>query len=129
MTQSLSELKDAVVADGVVDADEVKQIRERVYADGVVDREEADFLFSVNDVVSGGANDPSWCELFVAAICDHLLKDESSPGAVDDAESAWLIERIQGDGEVDSNEKALLKALAEKATSMPDALKQLVESA
>ena len=127
--QSLSELKDKVVADGVIDAEEAKQIRDRVYADGRIDREEADFLFAVNDVVSGNDNDPAWCELFVEAISDHLLKDENSPGAIDAEEAAWLVERIQGDGEVDQNEKALLKSLAGQATSVPDALKQLIESA
>ena len=31
-----------------------------LYADGVIDREEADFLFSINDVVSGNKNSPAW---------------------------------------------------------------------
>ena len=94
MTQPLSELCKAIVADGIVDAEEVKKMRERLYADGVIDQEEANFLFDINDAVSGNANDASWQEVFVNAICDYLLKDDKSPGAVDDAEATWLVERM-----------------------------------
>ena len=129
MNKSLSELKQAIIEDGIVDAAEVAQLRERLYADGVIDREEADFLFAVNDAVSGNANDSSWCDLFVESICDHLLKDDESPGAVDKSEAAWLIAQIRGDNNVDDNERALLAALGKKATSIPDSLKELIESA
>lgn len=95
MTQSLADLRKSIVADGVVDADEAKKLRERLYADGKIDQAEAEFIFDVNDAVSGNANDPAWQTLFVDTICDYLLKDETSPGVVDGAEAVWLLERVQ----------------------------------
>ena len=76
MTATLEELASAVLEDGIIDADEVAKIRERLYEDGVIDREEADFLFALNDGVSGKDNDPGWTDLFVEAISDHVLKDD-----------------------------------------------------
>lgn len=129
MTQPLADLRREIVADGVVDADEVKKLRERLYADGVIDQGEAEFVFDVNDAVSGNANDASWQDLFVDAICDYLLKDEQSPGVVDDAETTWLLERIQRDQQLDSTERALLKALEARATSLSKRLKAFIASA
>ena len=47
MDKPLDELAADIVADGIVDADEVAKMRERLYADGIIDRAEADFLFAV----------------------------------------------------------------------------------
>jgi uncharacterized tellurite resistance protein B-like protein len=57
---NLSELKKSILADGVIDAAEVKQLRELLYADGKIDKEEAEFLFELNDAVSDKANHSSW---------------------------------------------------------------------
>jgi len=108
MNAPLGELAKDIIDDGIVDADEVKGIRERLYADGVIDREEADFLFEINDAVSGNANDPGWESLFVEALTKHVLDDEVSPGEVDDDETAYLVSKIQADGKVDDIELALL---------------------
>ncbi len=129
MTQSLADLQAAVIADGIVDADEVSKLRERLYADGVIDKDEAEFIFNINDAVTGNANDPAWQALFVDAICDFVLKDEQSPGAVDGDEAAWLLERIQRDQQLDDTERALLKALESRATSLDDKLKAYIASA
>ena len=128
LTQPLAELQAAVIADGVVDAAEAKKLRERLYADKVIDRKEAEFVFDVNDAVSGSANDPAWQALFVDAICDYVLKDEASPGAVDGGEAAWLLERIQRDEQVDDTERAMLKELARRATTLDDKLKAYIDS-
>lgn len=127
MTKPLDELAADIIADGVVDAQEVAQIRERLYADGVIDREEADFLFKVNDAVSGADNDPGWQTLFAEAITGHVLDDEESPGVVDEDEAQWLISRIEGDETVDGVEKALLQTIKDKATSLHDTLKFKME--
>ena len=129
MNCSLAELKDAVVADGVIDASEAAKIRERLFADGRIDKAEAEFVFDVNDAVSGQANDAAWQSLFVDAICDFLLNDEQSPGVVDGEEAAWLLERIQRDDQLDDTERALLKALKSKATSVADGLLSYMASA
>lgn len=126
MTQTLVDLRTSIIADGLVDADEAKKLRERLYADGKIDQEEAEFVFDVNDAVSGNANDPAWQALFVDAICDYLLKDATSPGVVDGEEAGWLLERIQRDEQLDDTERALLKALASRATSLDEKLKDFI---
>lgn len=119
---NLQELKKSILADGVIDAQEVKQLKEALYADGQIDKEEAEVLFELNDAVSGKANDVSWKAFFVEAISDYLLNDESSPGEIDEEEAKWLLSHIQGDGQMDEIEKALLENLKAKAKSFPSIL-------
>lgn len=117
----MSELKslvDSVIEDGVVDEQEVKELREQFYADGVIDQEEADAMFEINDAVTGGENHESYEKLFVDVLSDFVLKDENTPGVVDKSEGDYLASKIEGDGEVDGVEKALLLNLKENATEI-----------
>lgn len=123
---NLKELKKSILADGVIDEQEVKQLHDVLYADGVIDKEEAEFLFELNDAVSGKENHASWPTLFVDAITSFLLEDETSPGEVDEEEAKWLIAKIQGDGKLDDIETALLKNLKAKAKKMPQSLLNLL---
>ena len=109
------ELKKNLLADGIIDAEEVKTLKAELYADGIIDKDEAEFLFELNDATSGAANDPSWQALFVEALSDYLLKDEVSPGEIDDEEAEWLVSHIEKDGEYDDNEKALITNIKAKA--------------
>lgn len=124
---NLNELKRSILADGIIDEQEVKQIREVLYADGVIDKEEAEFLFELNDAVSGKANHKSWEFLFVEAITSFVLDDEKSPGVVDDDEAKWLIEKIQGDGKIDGVELSLLKSIVAKAKKVPQSISNLLK--
>lgn len=123
---TLQELKADLLADGIIDAAEVAKLKEVLYADGVIDKEEAEFLFEINDAVTGKENDPSWQAFFIQAISDFLLKDEVSPGEIDADEVAWLVEKIGADGQVDGTEKALLENLQKEAKSFPDSLAALL---
>lgn len=123
----LNELKKSILADGVIDEQEVKQLREVLYADGVIDKEEAEFLFELNDAVSGKENHPSWVTLFVDAITSFLLEDETSPGVVDEEEAKWLLAKIQGDGKLDNIELTLIKNLKAKSKQLPQSLLNLLK--
>lgn len=123
---TLNELKADLLADGIIDADEVARLKEVLYEDGVIDKEEADFLFEINDAVTGKDNDPAWEAFFIQAIADFLLKDEVSPGEIDADEAAWLVEKIGADGQVDGTEKTLLEKLQKEAKSFPEALAALL---
>lgn len=123
MDLPLSDLLTAIAEDGVVDEQEVKQLRKRVFADNVVDQAEADFLFELNDAVSGHANHASWADFFVEAITNYLLNDLKSPGEVDEGEAKWLIGHIEKDGNLDEIEKRLLRALKVQAKALPQGLK------
>lgn len=123
----LFELKKSILADGVIDEQEVKQLREVLYADGVIDKEEAEFLFELNDAVSGKENHSSWEVIFVEAITSFLLEDETSPGVVDEEDANWLLAKIQGDGKLDNIELTLLKNLKSKAKQLPQSLLNLLK--
>ncbi len=126
MTDSLQAMAANIVEDGKVDAREAAMLRETIYADGVIDKDEATVLFQINDAVSGNDNDPAWGKLFVKAITDYVLADDTSPGVVDEDEAAFLIERIQGDGKVDDIELQLLVNITAKATSCTDTFNAFV---
>ena len=117
---ALAEFKTAILEDGVIDADEVKQIKAKLYEDGVIDMEEANFLFDLNDAVAGGSakveSGADWSGLFVAAMTDFVLADDTSPGNVDAEEARYLIEKIGSDGQIDANELALLVNISASAT-------------
>ena len=121
----LESLKIAILEKGIVYANEVEMIKNVIYSSGSgegegVDRAEADFLFDINDAVSGKENAPSWKNLFVEALSKHVLEDINSPGEIDEDEAEWLINRIEGDDTYDENEKELLtniKAHAKKIHS------------
>lgn len=123
---TFEDLRKELLADGVIDSAEVARLKEILYADGVIDRKEADFLFELNDAVSGKENAPEWDEFFTDAICDFLLMDEVSPGEIDADEEAWLIARVNNDGNVDETEKVLLRAIKARAKSFPAGLEALL---
>ncbi|TKG95195.1 TerB family tellurite resistance protein [Puteibacter caeruleilacunae] len=123
---NLQDLKKAILEDNIIDAEEVKQLESVLYEDGVIDQEEADFLFELNDAVSGNDNHSSWQPFFVKAICDFLLEDETSPGEIDEDETKWLVGKIEGDGQIDDVEKQLLAALKSKAKAFPEELQKLL---
>jgi len=115
MTMPLKQFAKELAADGIVDEGEVRKIRRRIYADGSIERDEADFLFSLNNAVSGANNHPSWNRLFVEALTDHFLGDKKSPGEVDSDEASYLIRKVKGDGRVDEAELALLVNIVTEA--------------
>ena len=77
--KSLEQLKNEILADGIIDAAEAKELKEILYADGFIDTDEAEFLFEINNSVSGKENHSSWESLFIEAITSYLLGDENSP--------------------------------------------------
>lgn len=127
-TAPMNDVVKSILEDGKIDDAEVVALRKRLYADAVIDSEEADALFEINDAVKGNDNSKNWATPFADAICDYLLKDEKSPGVIDDDEAAWLIEKLEGDGEIDANERFLLKSLKDKATSLPQTLRDKLKA-
>ncbi len=124
--KTLEQLKNEVLADGIIDAAEVAELQKVIYADGKVDVEEADFLFEINNGVSGKANDPGWEKLFIKAISSYLLDDENSAGEIDEFEAKWLYAKIKGDGKIDSIERNLLLSLEKNSKNFPELLSSLL---
>ena len=124
--KTLEQLKTEILADGIIDSSEVKELETILYADGTIDTNEAEFLFELNDEVSGKENHPSWEILFIKAITSYLLEDKNSAGEIDSTEAEWLYNKIKGDGQIDPIERNLLLNLKEKSTNFPDNLKDLL---
>ncbi len=125
--KSLEQLKNELLADGVIDANEVAELKAILYSDSKIDAEEAEFLFEINNAVSGKANHAEWASLFIEAITSYLLEDENSPGEIDEEEAIWLFDKINGDGEIDETEKRLLLNIKSKAKSFPSNLESLLK--
>lgn len=124
--KTLEQLKNELLADGIIDANEVKELNEILYADGKIDADEANFLFDLNDAVSGNENHPDWEIFFIKAISDYLLEDDNSPNEIDKDEADWLYQKIKSDGQIDSIERNLLMNLKEKSKNFPDLLNELL---
>jgi uncharacterized membrane protein YebE (DUF533 family) len=123
--KTLETLKNEILADGIIDAAEVAEVREVLFADGSIEIEEAEFLFEINNAVSGNQNHPSWSDLFIEAISSYLLDDAKSQGEIDADEAEWLFEKINGDGMIDELERTLLLNLKSKVKSFPSKLESL----
>ena len=124
--KSLEQLRAELLADGVIDAAEVKELETVLFADGKIDTDEAEFLFDINNAVSGKANHTSWETLFIKSISSYLLEDENSAGEIDANEAEWLYTKIKGDGQIDSIEKNLLLNLKRKSKNFPANLAKLL---
>ena len=127
--RALEVLADEIISAGTIDAEQVKEIRLRIFSetrilermldDGIIDRDEAETLFAINDALSTGTYDASWRDLFVEAITSHVLKDEISPGGLDEEEAQFILAGIQNDGKVDAVEIDLLVNVSASVTSAP----------
>ena len=124
---NLDELKKDLLSDGIIDVEEVETIKHKIYEDGKIDREEANFLFELNDEVTGKNNAPEWKELFIDAITAYVLEDEMSPDVIDEDEADYLYEQINGDGQIDDTERALLENIKAKAKNFPEMLASLLK--
>jgi len=119
---NLTKLYDDVVADGKIDTEEVNQMGNIIFNDGVVDDAEVDFLFKVNDAVSGNDNCDEWEGLFVKAVASNIMAD----GVIDEDEEIKLMEKLNADGQIDAVEKALLVELKAQNNGLPDSLEALL---
>ena len=124
---NLDELKKDLLSDGIIDVEEVETIKHKIYEDGKIDREEANFLFELNDAVTGKDNAPEWKELFIDAITAYVLEDQMSPDVIDEDEADYLYEQINGNGQIDDTERALLENIKAKAKNFPEKLASLLK--
>ena len=105
----------AILADGVIDDNEVKLLRKELYADKQIDTEEREFLIALRNAAmkkaDGGALNAAFEKFFFTAIQDNVLED----GNIDAAEAQWLEKLIFADKKVDDNEKKFLARLKKGA--------------
>jgi hypothetical protein len=85
-------------------------------------KEEAEFIFELNDAVSGKENHVSWKTFFVNSITSYILEDETSPDEIYDDKAQWLLSKIRRDGQLDKIERVLLANLKSNDKNFPEIL-------
>lgn len=62
---NIGKLRQSLLRNGIIDAEEAETIKNIIYEDGKIDKEEADFLFELNNAVTGKKNVPVWKYVYV----------------------------------------------------------------
>ena len=102
-----------LLADGVIDDQEVKAMRKELYEDGKIDKQEVEFLIELrNAAQKKNPITPAFEKFFFKAIADNVLAD----GVIDKREAVWLEKMLFADGKIDANEKKFLQKLKKDAT-------------
>jgi hypothetical protein len=113
---------DVVLADNVIDENEVRVLKKHLYEDGRIDRKEVDFLVELRTLAQRKARGepltPVFERFFFKAIEDYILED----GEISTTEAKWLQNIMWGDGKInagkiDAGQKRLLTTLKNKATN------------
>ena len=104
-------LKDVLLADGAIDADETNLLQKELLADGIIDDEEVDFIVELRNQASECSAE--FTKFFFSALAANILED----GVIDAAEAAKLRGILYADGVIDADEKAFLADIKSKAKS------------
>jgi hypothetical protein len=113
-----------IAAQKRVTGQDVLAARAVIYADMEVSTDEAAALFHINDAVVDDCRE--WRELFVEALTDHVVRQQSPRGYIDEAKARWLEDWILTDGKVrGETELELLIYILEQAEHAPQHLYQM----
>jgi uncharacterized tellurite resistance protein B-like protein len=119
----------AILADGVIDDNEVKILKKELYADGKIDKEEVDFLIELRNKAqkkaAGGNLSDAFEKFFFKAVQDNVMAD----GKIDTEEARWLRTMLYADRKIDENEKKFLAKIKKAATSTSPEFDRLYEQA
>lgn len=113
------EILATVLADGVVDAEEVQALQRKLDQDWVVDRTEIELLFRVNQ--SLGTRDErcyEWTLFFAENVSRLLIMDMDTPGEIDQDEGDWLANLFDQYGVGNATELSLLTSLKKEAAQI-----------
>ena len=125
MTTQFIAVAQAAAADGRITAEELLSLRREGWGDGIITRAEAEALFAVNNALK--ERSPEWCDFFVEAIGEFVLKGTPPRLQCSLEEAEWLIGQIDHDGVVESMvELETMVRILERAENTPDRLKNYV---
>lgn len=123
---SLHTLKHELQQHPFLDAEAVAKIEAIIYEDARINEEECNVLFELNNHFSDRENDQSWTTLFVKGVTDFVLVEEHTPGVLDEEEAKFIIDKINADGKIDHNEKALLISITTNAEETSEEFRKFV---
>lgn len=121
MNEEYEHLKRDIYEDGIVDDTEVQFLR------GLIEKsnygeDEVQLLLDLNNVLEGESLNPLFVDLLVEAVSTFVV-DPS--GSIPDEKVSWLKDHLLKDGQVDENERRIIKEISRKAASLPQALADL----
>ncbi|MBS0412519.1 MAG: hypothetical protein JSR86_21570 [Proteobacteria bacterium] len=107
-----------LTAAGAITPADVVAVRQVLYPDMSIDTAEAEALIALDSAV--GARCREWNDLFIEAMTDYVVRQQTPADYVDEAKADWLISQLSTGGRVrsDSALEALVHIL-ETATAAP----------
>ena len=125
MTMHFATIARQAAADRAITAEEILELRRAGWADGTMTLDEVDAVFALNDALARPSAE--WSDFVVEAIGEFLINGTSPKGYVSEDNARWLIERIGGDGVIESmTELELLLRVLERSLNTPDRLKTYI---
>lgn len=122
MSFSFSDFSSALEAGAGLSPDDVLTIRRAVWPDGIVARAEAEAIIELNRLARGAGTE--WSDFFIEAVTDSVVNGKTPRGYVDEETAAWLIGRLDRDGQaIGAVELELVVNIVEKALNAPAELK------
>ncbi len=118
---ALTALTDRLRHDRAVTPQDVIALRQVIYPDVAVSAEEAEALLAIDAAADQRCR--AWNDLFIEAMTDYVVRQQTPADYIDEAKADWLIARLSAGGQIrtDSALEALVHIL-ETATSAPQRL-------
>lgn len=124
---SLEEMKIEILADGIIDAEEVTKLEAVLFNDGIIDLDEMQLMVDLADETDADKNDPSFGDLYNKCVRSRYLEDDESPGAIDPKEANEIKELFYGDGNLNSYELGALSMIKVEATEIAPDLQGIID--
>lgn len=123
MSMHFREIAEKAAADGVISPNEILALRQSGWADGKMTPEEAEAVFQANNAVETPSAE--WSDFFVESVREFIVNTQEPKGYLTQDQAEWLAAKVDNDGKVESlTELELLVRVFEKATSVPDTLRE-----
>ena len=124
-TRSITKPIAEIAQRGRISPEVVLELRRKMYQDGHIGEDEAEQLFYLDSHCAKVC--PEWNVFFVEALSDYLVDQVEPRGYMSVANAAWLIDKIDEDGRLEtSTELELLIKIVEKSKMIPPALSAYV---
>ena len=122
MTFSFSDFTASLKQGHRLTPEDVLAVRRAVWPDGRVSDAEAGIVFDLNRLISEPSEE--WRDFFIEALTDYVVNQKAPRGYVDEANAAWLIGEVDGDGApVSRLEIELVVKVIERALNCPATLR------
>jgi len=115
---SANDMLRKILADNVLDDNELRRLRRQIFQDNHITIHEADMIFEIDTKATKLPKE--WNHFFVNIITDFLIRQTLPIGYVDSIHSNWLIQRIENDGHInEATEMELMLNILRLAQDVP----------